>query len=109
MSGVQKPHNSIKDIYEIDQKLDEGAFGQVYRARNKETGEIIAIKRFKQAFTRWGDCLSLNEVKYLKDIDHPNIIKLKEVIKEKKELFLIYEYADTNLLKFYTYYRKKVV
>lgn len=103
-----KHHSSLADIYTIEQKLDEGAFGHVYRAKNKETNETVAIKKFKQAFNNWSDCLALNEVRYLKDLEHPNLIKLKEVIKEKGELYLVYEYADTNLLKFYTYYRKKV-
>ena len=105
---MHKPQNSITDIYTIEQKLDEGAFGHVYKAKNKETGEVVAIKRFKQQFHSWTDCISLNEVRYLKDLNHSNIIKLKEVIKERDELFLVYEYADTNLLKFYSYYRKKV-
>lgn len=106
---MQKTQRTITDIYNIEQKLDEGAFGHVYRAKNRDTGDIVAIKRFKQQFNRWNDCISLNEVRYLKDLNHPNVIKLREIIKEKGELFLIYEYADTNLLKFYSYYRKKVM
>lgn len=98
---------SISDIFAIEKKLDEGSFGYVYKAKNRETGEVVAIKRFKQNFKNWSDCISLNEVKHLKALKHPNIIRLKEVIKDKKELFLIYEYANTNLLRFYTHYKKQ--
>ena len=105
---MAKTHSTLTDIYAISTKLDEGSFGQVYRATNKETREVVAIKRFKQTFGSWADCISLNEVRLLKNMEHPNIIRLREVIKERGELYLVYEYADTNLLKFYSYYRKKV-
>lgn len=105
---MHKVHTSLADIYDIDQKIDEGAFGFVYRARNRETKELVAIKRFKQHFSSWAECVSLNEVRYLKDLEHANVVKLKEVVMERGELYLVYEYADTNLLKFYSYYRRKV-
>ena len=35
--------------YEIQGIVGEGAYGIVYRARNKETGETVAIKKFKES------------------------------------------------------------
>lgn len=106
--NTNKGANSLTDIFDIGKKIDEGSFGRVYRAKNKQTGETVAIKRFKKSFKNWEDCISVNEIRFLKNLKHPNIIRLKEVIKEKEELFLIYEYADTNLLKFYSHYKNKV-
>lgn len=37
--------------YEIQGLVGEGAFGIVYKAKNKETGEVVAIKKFKEEDT----------------------------------------------------------
>jgi serine/threonine protein kinase len=45
--------------FEIISQIDEGAFGIVYKAKNKETGEIVAIKKIKKKYTSWEECLKL--------------------------------------------------
>lgn len=50
-------------------------------AKNKETNEIVAIKKIKKKYNNWEECMSLWEIKSLKKIKHPNIIKLKEVFR----------------------------
>ncbi len=90
------------DRYEIINEIDEGAFGIVLKARNKQTQEIVAIKKIKKKYNSWDECLNLKEIRSLKKMKHPNIIKLKEVFKLETELYLVFEYAMTNLYKFYT-------
>ncbi len=63
-----------------------------YLKISKQTGEIVAIKRMKRKFQTWEECINLREIKSLRKIEHPNIIKMKEVIKEKDELYLVFEY-----------------
>jgi serine/threonine protein kinase len=87
--------------FEILNQIDEGAFGIVYRARNKTTGEIVAIKKIKKKYTSWDECLKLKEVSSLSKLIHPNIIRLKEVFKQQNELYMVFEYCHTNLFKFY--------
>ena len=58
-------------------KLGGGAFGSVSKAENKETKEIVAIKKLKKKYSTWDECLQLSEVKALRKLIHPNIIKLK--------------------------------
>lgn len=41
--------------------------------------------------------MQLREVKSLKKLNHPNIIKLKEVIRENDELFFVFEFMEANL------------
>ncbi len=67
--------------YDIIGQIDEGAFGIVYKAKNKHTGEIVAIKKIKKKYTSWEECLKLREVYSLSRLLHPNIIRLKEVFK----------------------------
>jgi protein kinase len=41
--------------------------------------------------------MQLREVKSLKKLNHPNIVKLKEVIRENDELFFVFEFMELNL------------
>ena len=86
--------------YEILSIVGEGAYGIVYKARNKETQEIIAIKKFKE-----GDedeivkKTTLREVKMLRLLKQQNIVQLKEAFKRKQRLYLVFEYVEKNLLE----------
>lgn len=57
----------------------------------------MAIKNMKRKFTVWEDCVNLREVKALRKLIHPNIIRLKEVLKANNELNLIFEYCEENI------------
>ncbi|KAK9120894.1 hypothetical protein Syun_018511 [Stephania yunnanensis] len=47
--------------------------------------------------TSWKDCLNTREVKALRDLDHPNIVKLKQIIVENYTLYLVMECMDMTL------------
>ncbi|KAK3405906.1 hypothetical protein EUGRSUZ_K02126 [Eucalyptus grandis] len=83
--------------YEISGELGDGTCGSVYKALNKETREIVAVKKMKRKFYYWEECMNLREVKALRKLNHPNIVKLKEVVRENNELFFIFEYMECNL------------
>eukprot|EP01013_Petalomonas_cantuscygni_P009775 TRINITY_DN2268_c0_g1_i2.p1 TRINITY_DN2268_c0_g1~~TRINITY_DN2268_c0_g1_i2.p1 ORF type:complete len:407 (+),score=62.58 TRINITY_DN2268_c0_g1_i2:61-1281(+) len=83
--------------YEILGNLGDGSFGSVKKCRNKETDEIFALKVFRQKFKTWQEALELRELKSLKRLVHVNIIRLKEVIRENDELFMLFEFCEGNL------------
>ncbi|GMH25829.1 hypothetical protein Nepgr_027672 [Nepenthes gracilis] len=83
--------------YKILQALGDGTCGSVYKAVNIETYEIVAVKKMKRKFYFWEECMNLREVKALCKLSHPNIIKLKEVIRQNNELFFIFEYMEHSL------------
>lgn len=83
--------------YKITKSLGDGTYGSVYRAQNKSTGDWVAIKKMKQKYYSWEECLKLREIDSLRKLIHPNIVKLKEVIRENDELHLIFEFCDGNL------------
>ena len=56
-----------------------------------------AIKKMKKKFYSWDECVQLREIKSLKKLNHPNIVKLREVIRQEDELFFVFEYMDGNL------------
>ncbi|EKF35391.1 protein kinase, putative [Trypanosoma cruzi marinkellei] len=85
--------------YEILNQLGDGAFGHVVKALHRKTGQIVAIKKMKQKYYSWEECVKLPEVTVMRRIHgHPNIVKMREVIREKNELFFVFEYMDGDLL-----------
>ncbi|XP_068649768.1 cyclin-dependent kinase F-4-like [Aristolochia californica] len=85
------------DRYKVIKEVGDGTFGSVWRAMNKQTGEIVAIKKMKRKYYSWEECMSLREVKSLRKMSHPNIVKLKEVIRENDILYFVFEYMECNL------------
>ncbi|MEQ2245708.1 hypothetical protein ILYODFUR_030742 [Ilyodon furcidens] len=53
--------------------------------------------RIKKKFYSWDECLNLREVKSLKKLNHANVVKLKEVIRENDHLYFVFEYMRENL------------
>lgn len=80
----------------------------MYKARDLETGDVVAIKQFKQHFNSLQDALVLREVSFLRKLRHPNIVRLIEILFIEPRLYLVYEFLDTDLLKFYTHYKNSV-
>ncbi|TGZ50350.1 hypothetical protein CRM22_010857 [Opisthorchis felineus] len=83
--------------YTLLKQLGDGTYGSVLLATSLETKEKVAIKKMKKKFFSWDECLNLREVKTLKRLNHPNIVKLREVIRENDELFFVFEYMRENL------------
>ncbi|KAF7809429.1 cyclin-dependent kinase F-4-like isoform X2 [Senna tora] len=83
--------------YKLIKEVGDGTFGSVWRALNKQTGEVVAIKKMKKKYYSWEECVNLREVKSLRKMNHPNIVKLKEVIRESDILYFVFEYMECNL------------
>ncbi|XP_020091990.1 cyclin-dependent kinase F-4-like isoform X1 [Ananas comosus] len=87
--------------YKVIKEVGDGTFGTVWRAINKQSGEVVcatvAIKKMKKKYCSWEECVNLREVKSLRRMNHPNIVKLKEVIRENDMLFFVFEYMECNL------------
>ena len=88
--------------YDIEQTLGEGAFGAVYKAKNKQTNETVAIKYIKKKFRSWDECMQLKELTSLKKLkNHPNLVDLKELLLERAQqaLYFVFEFVPCDLCK----------
>ncbi|EOY25312.1 Kinase superfamily protein isoform 1 [Theobroma cacao] len=83
--------------YKLIKEVGDGTFGSVWRAINKLSGEVVAIKKMKKKYYSWEECVNLREVKSLRRMNHPNIVKLKEVIRENDILYFVFEYLECSL------------
>lgn len=88
------------DEFERLNKIDEGTYGVVYRARDKVTGEIVALKKVKMEKEREGFPLtSLREINILLSFHHPSIVDVKEVVvgNSLDSIFMVMEYMEHDL------------
>ena len=83
--------------YRVTRTLGDGTYGSVFKAVSVADGEVVAIKKMKKKFYSWEECIALREVKSLRKLAHPNIVKLREVIRDNDELFFVFEFMDRNL------------
>lgn len=69
--------------YERIDKLGEGTYGIVYKARDKTTNQIVALKSIWLENEDEGmPSTAMREIAILKELDHVNIVKLLDVIYE---------------------------
>lgn len=85
--------------YEVLGIVGEGAYGVVYKCRNKENNEFVAIKKFKETEDEIVKKSMLRELKVLKILKHENIVEFKEAFKRKNNLYLVFEYVEKTLLE----------
>ncbi|OAY34368.1 cyclin-dependent kinase G-2 [Manihot esculenta] len=104
-SSPQRSINMLLGCRSVDEferlnKIDEGTYGVVYRARDKKTGEIVALKKVKMEKEREGFPLtSLREINILLSFHHPSIVDAKEVVvgSNLDSIFMVMEYMEHDL------------
>ena len=81
--------------YQIQRTIGKGNFAKVKLARHTVTGREVAIKIIeKSQLTQSTLQKVFREVKIMKTLNHPNIVRLFEVIEEGTKLYLVMEYAS---------------
>jgi len=88
--------------YEKLEKIGEGTYGTVFKAKHKETHEIVALKRVRLDEDDEGiPSSALREICILKELKHKNIVRLHDVMHSERRLTLVFEYCDQDLKKYF--------
>jgi cyclin-dependent kinase len=81
--------------------IGEGTYGLVYKAKNKKTNELVALKKIRLESEDEGTpSTAVREISILKQLQHPNIVQLQEVIHTESSLTLVFEFLDQDLKNF---------
>ena len=82
--------------YELEKKLGEGAFGEVWLTSKKDDTKKYATKKMDREEIEKSESMKYlrNEIAILQYLNHPNIVKFQEVKKTKKHFYIIMEYCN---------------
>lgn len=95
--------------YQKIEKVGEGTYGVVYKARHKGDGSIVALKKTRLELEDEGvPSTAIREISLLRELNHPNIVNLKDVISSDQKLYLVFEFLDQDLKKYMDNVQKKL-
>ena len=89
------------EAYQKLEKIGEGTYGVVYKAKNRESGAIIALKKIRLEQEDEGvPSTAIREISLLKELQHSNIVRLQDVVHSENRLYLVFEFLDQDLKKY---------
>ncbi|KAG2460533.1 CDK12 kinase, partial [Polypterus senegalus] len=97
------------DKFDIIGIIGEGTYGQVYKAKDKDTGELVALKKVRLDNEKEGfPITAIREIKILRQLNHPSVVNMKEIVTDKQDaldfkkdkgaFYLVFEYMDHDLM-----------
>ncbi|XP_069776766.1 cyclin-dependent kinase 13-like isoform X3 [Narcine bancroftii] len=97
------------DKFDIIGIIGEGTYGQVYKAKDKDAGEMVALKKVRLDNEKEGfPITAIREIKILRQLHHSSIINMKEIVTDKEDaldfkkdkgaFYLVFEYMDHDLM-----------
>lgn len=93
--------SSLSASYDRVGKLGEGTYGIVYKARDKKNQELVALKRMVPVSDAEGiPGTTMREIAFLRELKHPNIVDLKDVVFDVPKLTLVFECCEMDLAKY---------
>jgi cyclin-dependent kinase 1 len=91
---------SLTDYVKIE-KIGEGTYGVVYKGKNKITNQLVALKKIRLENDEEGvPSTAIREISLLRELQHPNIVSLLDVLMQENKLYLVFEFLSMDLKKY---------
>jgi cyclin-dependent kinase 1 len=89
------------DDYVKIEKIGEGTYGVVYKGRNKKNGHVVALKKIRLTAEEEGvPSTAIREISLLKELQHPNVVKLEDIVHQENKLYLVFEFLQYDLKRY---------
>lgn len=98
------------DAYQKLEKIGEGSYGVVYKAKHRLSGALVALKKIRLESEDEGvPATAIREISILKELDHDSVVKypiaclpfrLHDVVHHNSKLYLVFEYLDLDLKRY---------
>ncbi|KAG8005927.1 Tyrosine-protein kinase Tec, partial [Nibea albiflora] len=89
----------LMERYESLGLVGEGSYGTVLKCRHRDSGRLVAIKKFMDSDDdKTVKKIALREIKLLRQLRHDNLVNLIEVWKRRRRWYLVFEFVERTLL-----------
>jgi len=89
------------DRYEKIEKVGEGTYGVVYKALDKKTSQVIALKKIRlEAEDEGVPSTAIREISLLKELKDENVVRLLDIVHADSKLYLVFEFLDVDLKRY---------
>jgi len=89
------------DRYAKLEKVGEGTYGVVYKARDVSTNQIVALKKIRlEAEDEGVPSTAIREISLLKELKDDNIVRLLDIVHADQKLYLVFEFLDVDLKRY---------
>ncbi|GAX80600.1 hypothetical protein CEUSTIGMA_g8035.t1 [Chlamydomonas eustigma] len=105
-TSLNRTYNMLQECRSVDEfekisRISEGTYGVVYKAREKSTGRLVALKRIKMEKEKDGfPVTSIREINVLLNFHHPNMVHVSEIVisyKNPDHIFMVMDLMDHDL------------
>jgi len=91
----------MADNYERIEKIGEGTYGIVFKAKDRKTSRIVALKQIRLENEDEGvPSTAIREISVLRELKHENIVELLDVVHNDNRLSLVFEFLDRDLKRY---------
>ncbi|KAF0695284.1 Aste57867_13901 [Aphanomyces stellatus] len=88
--------NGTMDMYQLGPVIGSGRFGKVRRATHRLSQQVVAMKIYNKAQVKVDDQIDLirKEIDIMKEIDHPNVVRLYEILETSEYILIAMELCE---------------